>query len=893
MFDLEKALASWRQSYAFKRSILPEDLDELEIHVRDQVQGLVQQGVTPQAAYQEAIRQMGDCALTESAYRHVLWPKLHRTQRLSDHVFHELAMLLTNARLTLRHLRKNKTYTLLNVVTLALGIACCGFILLFIHDEYSFDRYHENADTIYRVNNDMIGLSMQRGVTPPPRPNRHSPPAIASILAASIPEIEQTTLIDQDMRVVQSESATAFEEHFYEADPSVFDVFTLTLLHGTPETALSQPRNLVLTASMANKYFGETNVLGRTLYTNQNILGVRTGAGIGSETYTITGVLADMPATSTIQFDFLAALEDEDPQSWSNFRFVLYARTTPDADPDRLEAQLLEGYEAHTQDVRRFVRITNFELERLTDIYLHSPWGGENGKSSDIRYMYIFATAALLLLFIACLSYINQALVLSLKRTREVGIRKVVGATRLQLVRQFLSESIVLGVVAFALALGLIYALLPAFNQLANKSITFAVLSERWIWYYIGGAALVLGILAGSYPALFLSRFDPITVLIRLTGTGRSGIWFRRTLVVVQFTIAIGFVLTTVVLYQQLDYIQQKNLGFDEEQLVVVRLETGARPHALPLKQELLRQPGILRVTRSSGIPLVAPAYDEGKGNGGESPEYNKNIYVDHDFIETYGMTIVQGRNLNTEDPIGRTSRNRVALVNEARAREIGDDAVLGTRATAQGSEIVGVVKDFHFSSLHQPISSFQMTYGVRNPKFLTIRIAPEHIPGTLEAIEATYHSIIPDEPFSFFFIDERIDAQYRNDQRIADILGLFALLTLGLASISLIAIASFSTAQRVREIGIRKVLGASGMSIVLLLSRGFIALVLLAILCALPLGFIGLDWWLQDFAYRVTIPWEFFGTVGGGALVLAIVAVGVQALRAALANPIDAIRTE
>lgn len=893
MFDLDKALASWRHSYAYERSMLPEDLDELEIHIRDQVQGLMQKGFTPEAAYDEAIRQMGDRALTETAYRNVLWLKLHRTHRLHHHLAHELAMLFTNARLTLRHLRKNKTYTLLNVVMLATGIACCGFILLFIHDEYAFDRHHEQAETIYRINNEMIGLSFQRGVTPPPKPNRQSPPAIASILAASIPEIEYTTLIDQDMRVVQSESANAFEEHFYEADPSIFDVFTLPLLYGSPETALSQPRNLVLTESMAYKYFGKADVVGRTLYTNQNILGVRTGAGVGSETYTITGVLADMPGTSTIQFDFLAALEDENPESWNNFRFVLYARTTPDANPDHIEAQLLEGYETHTQDVRHFVRITNFDLERLTDIYLHSPWGGENGKSSDMRYMYIFATAALLLLLIAGLSYVNQALALSLKRTREVGIRKVVGATRLQLIRQFLSESIVLGTVALALALGLIYALLPAFNQIANKSITLDILGERWIWYYIGGATLALGILAGSYPALFLSRFDPITVLIRLTGTGRSGMWFRRGLVVIQFSVAIGFVLATVVMYQQLDYIQQKNLGFDEEQLVVVRLETGARPHALPLKQELLRQPSILHVTRSSGIPLVAPAFDEGKSNGGESLGYNKNIYVDHDFIETYGMTIMQGRNLNTEDPIGRSGRNRVALVNEARAREIGDDDVIGTRATAQGSEIVGIVKDFHFSSLHQPISSFQMTYGVRNPKFLTLRIAPENIPGTLDAIEATYRSIIPDEPFSFFFIDERIDAQYRNDQRIADILGLFAILTLVLASISLIAIASFSTAQRVKEIGIRKVLGASGTSIVLLLSRSFILLVMLAILCALPLGFIGLDWWLQDFAYRVTIPWEFFGTVGGSALALAVLAVGIQALRAALANPIDAIRTE
>lgn len=891
MFDLNKALATWRQSYAYERSLLPEDLDELEIHVRDQVHALTRLGYSEEDAYREAMQQMGDRSLTESAYRHVYWPKLFRTRRLNNHLSHELAMLFNNARLTLRHLRKNKTYTLLNVVTLAIGIACCGFILLFIHDEYAFDQHHERAEDIYRVNSEIIGLSLQRGVTPPPKPHKRTPPAVATVLAASMPEFEHTILLEQDMRVVQSETINAFEEHFYEAGPSIFNVFTLPFVHGDPETALNLPGSLVLTESMAHKYFGDVDVVGRTLYTRMNVLSVSTGAGVDSETYTVTGVLEDMPPTSTIHFDFLVAPDYDSYESWMDFRFVLYARLAPDANPDSLEAQLLAGYEEHTKDVQKFSRITNFDIERLTDIYLYSPWGGENGKSSDIRYMYIFATAALLLLFIACLSYINQALALSLKRTREVGIRKVVGATRLQLVRQFLSESILLGILAFGVALGLLYALLPAFNQIADKAISLDVLSERWIWYYIGAAALTLGILAGSYPALFLSRFDPITVLIRLAGAGRSGTWFRRVLIVVQFTVAIGFVLATVVMYQQLDYIQQKNLGFDKEQLVVVRLETGARPHALPLKQELLRQPGILNVTRSSGIPLIAPDYDEAKSADGEGLGYTKRVYVDHNFVDTYGMTILHGRNIDVDDPLGR---KRVSLVNEAFAQERGGTDILNDQISNRvGSEVVGIVEDFHFSSLHQPIGGFNMVYGVRNPKFLTIRIAPDNIPATIKTIQQTYQQVIPDEPFSFFFVDERIDAQYRNDQRIADILGLFALLTLGLASMSLIAVVAFSSAQRVKEIGIRKVLGASATSIIMLLSRSFVGLILLALLCALPLGFVGLDWWLQDFAYRVTIPWEFFGTIGGGALLLAVLAVSFQALRAAIANPIDAIRAE
>lgn len=802
-------------------------------------------------------------------------------------------MLRNTLKIALRHFRKHGTYTTLNILTLAVGFTGCFLVMLFVQDELSYDHHHEDADRIYRVTTIGSGLSMSRSAPPAPRPIKLTPPALSTILFPEIPDIEAATQFDIDMKVVHGEKVQAYEERFVEADSSIFEVFTLPFVQGDPQTALSKPLSVVLTQSMAAKYFGDEDPMGKLLPTSSNILGVSTGAGTDATAYTVTGVIEDLPTTSTLQFDFIGRVDEWDTENWNSMRYSTYVRLRAGAQPALVQTKLIETLQQLTEGERLFFRIQGFDLEALPDIYLQSPWGGETGQSSDIQYVYIFSVAALLLLLIACMSYTNQALALSLNRAREVGVRKVVGASRPQLVRQFLTESLIQTLLALGLSVGLTHLLLPYFNQVTDKSLTLNLTLNSDLMLYAGGAALLVGILSGSYPAFFLSRFDPIAVLIRLAGVGRSSAWLRRVFVVVQFTGALALVMATAVLYQQMQFIQQKHLGFDKEHLVVMRLETGVRKQAKTLKEELLRHANILQVTRSSDIPLVHANYDASKSTddppAGDERVALRNIYVDEDFLATYGMEVISGRELTSSDPNARK-----ALVNETAVDKLGLDDPLGYLLNERGgAEIVGVVNDFHFSSMRSEIAPLRLTYAIRNPKFMTVRIASEQVPATLAAIEETFTSLAPDYPFTFFFVDEQLDHLYRADQRTARVLSLFALLTLAIAALSLIAMAAFSTTQRVKEVGIRKVLGASVTGIVFLLTRGFTLLVLAAILLAAPLVYVGMNEWLLDYAYRIQLSWEPFAATGVAALVLTWIAVSYQAIRAALTNPVDVIRSE
>ncbi len=798
-----------------------------------------------------------------------------------------------NLKITLRHLRKHKGYSLLNITVLAVGLACFGLIAMFIAHEISYDQHIPGAQDIYRVTSKGRGLSVSREPQPL-RPIKQTPNVLATQLLPNLPELVAATRIDPDMHVVTTDRAQGHEEHFYQADPAVMDVFSLSLLYGDPATLFAEPNNVVLTRAMAEKYFGDANAIGQTLYAAQNIIGVQIGAGVRGDAYTVSGVIENYPATTTVAFDFLVPIKNDNPDSWDELRYFTYARLQTGASPDSLNAKLVASY-LEGKPARGFSSMTDFQWERLPDIYFESPWGGENGKQSDRQYLYIFLSGALLLLLIAGLSYTNQALALALTRTREVALRKVVGASRFQLVRLYFMEALVMVVLATAMAIGLMVLALPLFNELAGKTLTFDLLPvNRETLLVLGGGLLAISVLVGAYPALFLSKFLPIDVLMHWGRGGTSAVWLRRSLLVVQAAFAMGLVMLCVVLYQQMTFIQEKNLGFEQANLVAIRLETDVRPQSAALKEEVLAQPGVLAATRTSGIPVVPERYLYGKSDEDPNPRALHRIYVDEDFLATFDIALVDGRNFEATDRPGSRGAGIKSIVNQTRAAAFEDGIAVGQPLVERGrSEIIGVMEDFHFASLHQQIRPFAIQFSTRNPSYLTVRLAPGSTAATLELLAETYERVAPGEPFSFFFLDDRIDALYRAEQRMTDIMMLFAGLLCSIALLSLTSIVAFSVTRRTREIGIRKVLGASVTRLVVLLGRSFSLQMAIAIALAAPAAYYLADQWLMNFAYRIELNSHLLAWSAGGGLLTMWLVIGLRTLRAALMNPAEVLRVE
>ena len=788
-------------------------------------------------------------------------------------------MFKNYALVALRTLRKHLGYSTINITGLAVGMACCLLIFSYIHHEQGYDQHHPDADRIYRIYREAREPSgaVQRGATTPYR--------LTEMVQENIPQAEAVVRLAKNRRLFQSADHSFSEPRFFLADSSVFDVFAFDFLRGDV-AALREPYSLVLTASTAQKYFGDRDPLGQTLLMDNE------------HAFTITAVVADLPVQSHFHFDLLASIEStKDRYSRTMFESMgavwtyTYVRLTEGSAPGNVEAQLDQmlapllppGFDLQ------------LKLQPLTDIHLHSDLGSEIEANGDARTVFAFGLIAAFILLIACINFMNLATARSAWRAKEVGVRKVVGAYRGRLIGQFLGESVLMSVLAGGLALGLAYLLLPLFNHLTGTPLTLALTPGAWA----AGVALVLGVglLAGSYPAFYLSAFRPAQVL-KGRGAAQAGsvVWLRKGLVTFQFAITICLFIGTAVVYQQLGYMQEKRLGFDKEQVVVLPLRGDARENPAPLRQTLLQEPAVANVSVASNVPPdgLNRWWIKRPGTPQEDAQLTRIIAADPDYVATLGLTLAAGRNFDRSRP---ADLREGILLNEAAVRSFGLDDPLGQQlemtTVARTGTVIGVVEDFHFASLHETIQPVVLVVVPGWNSKLAIRLRPGDLPGTLAMLERRWEQHVPDWPFAYSFLDESFDAQYRAEQRLSEALGAFAGLAILIACLGLLGLIAFAAERRTKEIGVRKVLGASVPHLVGLLTREFVGLVGVAFLVAAPLAYFAMTTWLEGFAYRIDVGLGTLVLAGVGAIVLAGLTVSYQALRAAMGDPIRALRYE
>ncbi|MES2266000.1 MAG: ABC transporter permease [Bacteroidota bacterium] len=801
-----------------------------------------------------------------------------------------------------RSLYKNKGFTAINILGLALGLATCLLIVFYVVDELSYDRYNTKANRIYRVNEDLkFGENnVQYAVAMPP---------LAKTLKAEYPYVEDAVrLKNAGSFHVKKGDAIIVENKMVYADPSLFNVFTLPIISGNSETALAEPNSVVITESTAKKYFDKANAIGKIMTFNDNW------------NLKVTGVIHDVPKQSHFNYDFfisMATVPDSRSNEWLRSDYNTYVLLKDAKDHEKLAASFpafLQKFSGAQMQSELGMSIAQFEkggshfrlnLTALTDIHLNSNLSGELGPNSTKQYVYIFSAIALFILLIACVNFMNLSTARSSNRAKEVGVRKVMGSSRKHLIFQFLAESILITFIATIIAITAAAILLPFFNQLSGKEIVLTIDSLKWLVPSLLAIVLVIGSLAGSYPAFFLSAFQPIDVLKGKLSAGFKGGGLRSFLVVFQFFVSILLIIGTLVIYNQLNFIQTKNLGYNRNQVLVVKNSGELNQQAGVFKQELAELPGVKEATMTGFLPTNGwrntriyfkdATYDQKKSLFPQSWE------VDADYIPTMDMKMAQGRNFSK----AMQTDSSAVIINEAAAKFLGfADPINKTIYQSLGGDrkgnspnvkechIVGVVKDFHFNSLRQKIEPIVLTYG-QNAGALAIRVSTANITSLMAQIKDKWNSLSPGVQIDYSFMDQDFDASYRSEQRIGTIFMIFTSLAIIIACLGLFGLAAYAAEQRTKEIGIRKVLGADVSVIVAMLSKDFIKLVCIAIITASPLAWYVMNLWLQDFAYRINIHWWVIAAAAAGALAIAFVTISFQSVKAALANPVNSLKNE
>ncbi len=817
---------------------------------------------------------------------------------MKGYLFRENSMLKNYMKIALRNFLKHKGFSFINVFGLAVGIACCLLILLFVVDELSYDKYHEKADRIYRAGlyGFISGHEFHGVVTASP---------MAKTLVEEYPEVEAATRARNfGFPVFRYDDKVFSEEQVFWVDPGFFDVFTVPFIQGDPKTALEKPETIVLTQSMAAKYFGDEDPLGKTINADRR------------RDYLVTGIIEDVPKNTHFHYDFLASLStysDSRSPVWvsNNYYtyFVLREGTSPKAFENKME-ELVKKYVAPQIQAAAGISLEQFYesggaysyfIQPMTDIHLRSHLEFEVEPNGDMSYVYIFSIIALGILLVACINFVNLATARSSTRAREVGVRKTLGSNRPQLIRQFLAETTLTSLLAVLAALLLVQLFLPIFNNLIGKQVGIPYLDNLFTIPLLLGLVVLIGLLAGLYPAFFLAAFDPVAVLKTETPGSLKKSNMRNVLVVFQFTVSIVLIVGTLVVQRQLNYIQNKNLGFNKEQVVIVKKTDDLSDKLKTFKQELLNNPNIFSATNTNNL------FGSNFGNSafrlaeetGEDTHLLWTFFSDADFVKTYQIEMAAGRYFEE----GREADNQAVVINETSARELGLEDPVGAQIVALGNtqaqeqrlNIIGVVKDFHFESLHTQIRPLIIgMYGEGNiGRFVSVRIGPENIGATMGYIENTWKKFALNQAFEREFLDDYFGRVYENEQRTGRIFLYFSILAIFIASLGLFGLASFVTTQRTKEIGIRKVLGASESQIVALLSTQFAKWVLLGNLLAWPLAYILMRTWLRQFAYRGGI--SILSFLGASAIVLifALITVSSQTLKAASANPASALKYE
>jgi len=784
---------------------------------------------------------------------------------LKTYLYWRQTMFANYLRIAWRNLRKHKVFSFINIVGLAVGIGCCILIFLWVQDELGFDRFHPHRDRLYRA----VMKSEGTWIT-------SSGWALAPTLKREFPEIRKATRFAFRNVLLTHEDRTLSKRVAF-VDPEFLEMFGFPLIDGGAENAMAINESAVITEGTARAFFGDADPMGLILGFNNNQFQVP-----------VTGIAADVPANSTLQFDVLIPVRifgEAVDTDWS-YESSCYVLLDENASLDEVRKKIAPVVMRYDQrvDTERIL-----DLEPLTRIHLHNVGGG-----GPILYVYLFATIAVFILLMACINFMNLATARAGARSREVGLRKVVGARRADVVRQFYGESLLHAGLALMVAVGLVVLVLPAFNHLAEKSLSLNLIRDGGVLLALLAITLVTGLLSGSYPALFLSSFRPAVVLKAAASSGSTKSGLRKALVVVQFSIAIILLIGTAVVYRQLQYIRSLDLGYNRHHIVTMAMNQAIRANFPALKEEILRDSGVVNVTAATSRPTrvgnINPVYWEGR-NPGQYETWNF-VATDHDYVKTFEMEIVAGRNFSREFPSDVDNY----IVNEAAVRRMGLEDPVGKLFSLweYRGVILGVIKDFHNKPLSQEITPTVFTLRSNwAPAVLFVRIRPENVARTLDRIKKVWSRVVPGQPFNPVFLDESYDDLYRSDRLMGVIFRDFAALAIFISCLGIFGLTAFSAEQRTKEIGVRKVLGASTPGIVSLLSREFVILVTVANVVACPAGFLLANRLLRNYAYRTEVPFWIFLGAGIAAYIVALLTVSYQALKTARTEPIEALRYE
>ncbi|MGZ3925607.1 MAG: ABC transporter permease [Mucilaginibacter sp.] len=795
-------------------------------------------------------------------------------------------MIRNYLKIAWRNLKKNRLYSFINILGLTIGIVSCLLIGIYIKHELSYDRFNQHADKIVRVTMDysLGDVTQQVAVTGT---------KVGPQFKRTFPVVDDYVRLDKMTRVIGYKDRLFEEKNFLYADPSLFKIFSFNLAKGDAATVLNDPGNIVITQTAAKKYFDAEDPIGKVLK-------------VGDKNFTVSGVTDDVPSNSQIRFDFVVPFYNlsaaKQAENWWTANYITYLLLKNPAQTQPLQKQIA----AYMQTVDRGElkmaanQHLTYHLEPLTSVHLHSNLPDAYEPNGSMLYIYILTVVALLILVIACVNYVNLSIAQSAGRSAEIGIRKVLGAAKQQLFKQFIGESLLVTAIAVVFALGIAMLLLPVFNQLSGKQFQTNVLFDPVILLFLVGMGIFIGFAAGAYPALLLSGIR-LAKILKSGFSFNSGQSVKRFLIIFQFVISIFLIVTTVIILEQLAYIRNKDIGYNKSNVVVLPVDSKMRPQLDALKKAIRNVPGVENVAAADSEPVDVKWGDAITTKDGKNLTVNA-LPMDEDFIKTMQLKMAAGSDFNHSDVLQMDTTNNNKnfhysfILNESAVRALGwtpEQAVGKEISKYYDGRIKGVVKDFNFKSFHEPIGPLLIFLDHDQSQALFVRITGDHTESTLQDLGKLWKERVPSRPFEYKFLDEEYDALYRIEQRTAGIFTTFSALAILLACLGLFAVTAYTVVQRTKEIGIRKVLGANIANIILLISKDFLLLVVIATVIASPIAWYFSGKWLEDFAYRINIHWWIFIAAGAASLLIAGLTVSIQALKAALANPVKSLKSE
>jgi len=796
-------------------------------------------------------------------------------------------MLRNYLKIALRNLQRHKGYSFINIAGFAIGMACCLIILIYVRHELSYDRYHKDVERVYRIVIDIREQTANRVFA-------LISPTVAPALKAGHPQVEYAArAIPTSSRLVKKEERLYYENLFMYADQELFDIFTIPFIQGSPQDALTRPQTLVISERMTQKYFGNAYPIGKTLEINQR-------------EYEITGVVANSPENTHMKYDLIASLETlkdwEEMTNWHSTMFYTYLKLQPEVNVEEFSQKVSRIADKYVGErLANWGSTYHYFLQPISSIHLHSHLRYEIEPPGNPVYVYIFSFVGLFILLIACLNFMNLSTARAANRAKEVGLRKVVGAQKLQLVGQFLGESMLVALLSLGLALVIARFAIPLLNNLTGISLSFDAFLNPAVLFSLVGGAIMVGLAAGLYPAFALSAFRPAVTLKGTMSSGSRGLALRTVLVVAQFAISVVLIIGTFTMYKQFSFMKNQYLGFEKEQKLILPVRGGIdiQENYETVKDIFSKHSSITSATVSSSVPGRAVSNFSIKLVGEEDDKNQSmfHLYFDHDFIPDYGIEMAAGRAFQK----GMSTDIRGAfLINEAAVKAFGwssPEEALGKRLlTGWGvrvNPVIGVTKNFHYRGLQTEVEPLVMEYMPEAFDNITLSLDITNLKESLAFVESQWNALFPGNPFESFFLDADFDQQYRADEKVGSIFGIFTFLGLFIACLGLLGLASFAAQSRIKEIGIRKILGASVAGIVFMLSKQFTKWVLMANIIAWPVAYFAMHSWLQGFAYRVNIGILTFVLSALMALLIALLTVSYQAIKAAVANPVDALRYE